>query len=153
MIHIDVYYISLSIRKPSWLCSSTMSWTKKENCRRQIMWGSVFSPLWTFWCVLRFPICVKPLPHKVHLYGFFPVWITRCLFSEALVGNCFPHVVQIYVFGALRSSSRSTATVGPRWYILRWTIKLRLALNVCPQSQHLWSGRLPCFSLRWRPLA
>ncbi|KAK0153760.1 hypothetical protein N1851_004165 [Merluccius polli] len=44
--------------------------------------------------IFRLPLCVKRFPHWLHTYGFSPVWMRMCRFSEALLDNNLPHKAQ-----------------------------------------------------------
>lgn len=41
-------------------------------------------------CAFRLPLCIKHLPHTVHLYGFSPVWMRMCKDLLLLLDRSLP---------------------------------------------------------------
>ena len=57
-----------------------------------------FSPLWMSRCLFKSPLWTNDLSHCVHLRGFSPEWMRECCFKVSSLLNDLSHFVHLCVF-------------------------------------------------------
>lgn len=97
--------ISSNYYKLNW---DSFLFTQARLCRLKLLGALNFfrqnlqvyglSPVWIFWCTLRFSSRENRLPHWLHWCGAYPVWIFWWDFKVCSDKSLFPHSWQVNLF-------------------------------------------------------